>query len=430
MLSPTSIRVIVDNSRLDGNSAGSSGGAICAEGARIEVRIQSSTVSGNDASLNGGAIFFSVGDQNALSLSGSAVDSNSAGDDGGGIWISGNGGVDKVWMVNNSAGRRGGSVFVNSSPFVANVAVISNGHAGIGGAGVYAEGNYSVIIKNSTLINNIAPESEGERGDIVVLSKGEDEEGNSPQLMVLNSAVERVHFKGSDQTELGITYVFRNNFIKEAIGISMEELGSSNTQTEEFGYRDVKGGDFSLKGNSPLIGKANKAKSSIEDVMLIPRDSEPDVGAVEYPHQATVEKFKEKLFDTPMACGPTEEDSAKEYEEGFNAGKEYCKENPEECGITLAREWKEMTPREEVIQKLKGKSFQFSGYYIHYDRGTFDWIYVNRDLSIVAKLEEGCGSDGSLRWNYIHVEKTDPAFDSIHIDGDRIFFGDEVSSDE
>ena len=51
-----------------------------------------------------------------------------------------------------------------------------------------------------------------------------------------------------------------------------------------------------------------------------------------------------------------------------------------------------------LLQQLEGKELRINGYYIHYDKGTFDWIYIPASLRRAYKLERGIRKDYGLVW--------------------------------
>jgi pimeloyl-ACP methyl ester carboxylesterase len=86
--------------------------------------------------------------------------------------------------------------------------------------------------------------------------------------------------------------------------------------------------------------------------------------------------------------------------------------------------WTSKTSVSSLVNIFAEKSFDISGYYIHYAPGIFNWIYVDKNAKFLGKLERGSNEDGSLRWTKIQTDKI-KNFTSIEISADKtkVMFG-------
>ena len=432
---PAHTNLSIENSRIEGNSAGQNGGGIYIS-SNINAKIKSSIVSGNDA-VKGGGVYRQDSYKN-LSLENVLIDSNHAISTGGGMFIQGNGSIDKSWITNNTVQGNGGGMYLvwknkdHQRSFVLSNTIIAKNNAEEGG-GVYFTGfNTSSTVKNCTIVANKSPRNDD---FIVVSSPFSVNYSKLPaekiiKLKSFNSIFGYLRFlKNNDKFR--IDFVLKNNIFKKITqDIESDVIGNNTLLEGGYGYKNIDKFDFSLMDNSPLIDKADESTATFEDITSQPRDEHPDIGAVEYPHNGDINKFKANLFDAKPLISDCSNGSQEEYQKGFEAGKLFCQQNPEKCGIKIKKESQEfddMTPKQVVIDAIKNKSFPLSGYYIHYGQGPFDWIYVNKSLSLVAKLEKGCNAkDGSLRWNFIQTSKNNPVFESIELQDGNIKFGNKI----
>ena len=117
-----------------------------------------------------------------------------------------------------------------------------------------------------------------------------------------------------------------------------------------------------------------------------------------------------------------------EYEQGYNAGRQACIDNPASCGIeTGTPPWTEVTPPDTVGTSMANNNYNIRGYYMNYGSGNFDWAYLDLIDNSLYKLEIGSQEDGNLRWSTIHTP-LDPMFESITISEDKssVSFGSKV----
>jgi len=66
-------------------------------------------------------------------------------------------------------------------------------------------------------------------------------------------------------------------------------------------------------------------------------------------------------------------------------------------GLVDAQAAIEEVIRQKTLQQILGNSYLIHGYFIHYDQGIYDWIYVSSSLDFVAKLE-GMDKQKYLKW--------------------------------
>lgn len=163
--------VTVENSEVSANSAQSNGGGIQVPGGQTSwdgpanVVVINSVISNNTASNTGGGINMVSGTyyRGVLTVHGSTLSGNSAGTDGGGVWIyNSTATIDHSTMSHNSAAEQGGGIYssnlsgltVTSSSLTYNVATTQDG------GGVYNTSG-SVAVLSSTVAHNRAARNGG-----------------------------------------------------------------------------------------------------------------------------------------------------------------------------------------------------------------------------------------------------------------------------
>jgi len=88
--------------------------------------------------------------------------------------------------------------------------------------------------------------------------------------------------------------------------------------------------------------------------------------------------------------------SVKDVEKIVKTTLDACKKNPQKCGIETGIGSK-ITNINEVASKVSYKTFKYAGVYVHFGKGSYDWLYV-MPQGQVFKLEEGVTKDKNLRW--------------------------------
>ena len=64
------------------------------------------------------------------------------------------------------------------------------------------------------------------------------------------------------------------------------------------------------------------------------------------------------------------------------------------CTVTLFA----LTKPEEILKKLQSKPLPVSGYFVHYGKGAFKWVYIDRKTKRLYKLTGVEPSSGYLIW--------------------------------
>jgi hypothetical protein len=151
--------VVLTNSTLSNNQAGSGGGAVWADCGYncwgVEVTLTNTTISGNSAGTSGGGIDSDYGE---ITVTHSVISGNSAGSSGGGIHDYG--GYVKVTestLANNTSGYLGGGITSNSGYVTVTNSTLSGNSARRGGGIWFLEYiNEGISLTNSTLSGNSA----------------------------------------------------------------------------------------------------------------------------------------------------------------------------------------------------------------------------------------------------------------------------------
>ena len=150
----------MNNSVISNSASVSHGAGVSAENS--DVFISNSAISGNtagtDESVSGAGIFFAGGDANSLVIDKSGLDSNSATDDGAGLYISsGNVTITNTTFAENSAADKGGAIYNAGTATLTHVTIVDN-RAETGG-GIYD--NSLLHLYNSILSGNIKEDCSG-----------------------------------------------------------------------------------------------------------------------------------------------------------------------------------------------------------------------------------------------------------------------------
>ena len=150
----------MNNSVISNSASASHGAGVSAE--TSDVFITNSAISGNtagtDESVSGAGIFFAGGDANSLVIDKSGLDSNSATDDGAGLYISsGNATITNTTFAENSAADKGGAIYNAGTATLTHVTIVDN-RAETGG-GIYD--NSLLHLYNSILSGNVKEDCSG-----------------------------------------------------------------------------------------------------------------------------------------------------------------------------------------------------------------------------------------------------------------------------
>jgi CSLREA domain-containing protein len=156
--------ILVQDSQIRNNIALGWGGGIRADDRAL---ITNTIIADNEAGIYGGGI------QGEVSVSNSTLQNNFAGDEGGGLHaLVGQSWLTATAVVSNVATTRGGGIYIRENLTIIN-ATISGNQAGTQGGAIYqtsAIGNGILNLTNSSLINNIAPDTGGlfhnDRGEV------------------------------------------------------------------------------------------------------------------------------------------------------------------------------------------------------------------------------------------------------------------------
>lgn len=167
---------IINNSLIDGNTAGSDGGGIYFGGDEdgSTLFINNSTISNNSAANDGGGIHHET-EEGELMILNSMVSNNYAGDEGGGLSVyyeENDAAINIISSTfdNNTATNDGGGILIAGDSFYSTIliedTVVSNNYSGDDGGGLstYADyGFYQALftIRDSSFINNEAADNGG-----------------------------------------------------------------------------------------------------------------------------------------------------------------------------------------------------------------------------------------------------------------------------
>lgn len=150
----------MNNSVISNSASASHGAGIYAENS--DIVISNSAISGNtagaDEAVSGAGIFFAGGDANSLLIDKSGFDSNSATDDGAGLYVnSGIANITNTSFAENSAADKGGAIYNAGTMTLTHVTIVDNS-AEIGG-GIYD--NALLQMYNSILSGNVPEDCSG-----------------------------------------------------------------------------------------------------------------------------------------------------------------------------------------------------------------------------------------------------------------------------
>lgn len=156
-LSGASSSLTVSGGEITGNTA-INGGAIYVANAKGQLSLTGGTLSRNAASASGGAVFLNGA---AMTLSGSSVEGNSAGEYGGGVHLTGSGAslvmTDGSITGNSTAKYRGGGVNAGgNTSFTMSGGTISGNTAQTQGGGVCVQNNAAMTMTGGTITGNTA----------------------------------------------------------------------------------------------------------------------------------------------------------------------------------------------------------------------------------------------------------------------------------
>lgn len=150
----------MNNSVISHSASASHGGGIYAEAS--DIAISNSAISGNTAGVDeavaGAGIYFAGGEENSLVINNSGFDSNSATDDGAGLYVSsGSATITNTTFAGNSAGDKGGAIYNAGATTLTHVTIVNNS-AAMGG-GIYD--NSLLHLYNSILGGNVEDDCSG-----------------------------------------------------------------------------------------------------------------------------------------------------------------------------------------------------------------------------------------------------------------------------
>ena len=379
--------------------------------ARVTLNIVDSEISKNISSEYGGGIHFECGFGNEygkcqLRVENSTIEKNLSFSDGGGIDVWSNIAVnmDGVILKENSANGWGGGMAICDDTVIAKSWIVGN-KSKVNGGGIhtYTGCNLSLTMESSVIAFNRAEEAGGGISF-----------GNWDQSASKNGAIEGctivnntsgkggsgiyVDSEAKGSLTLGVhDTVFSNNSTDISFNISKStsySLFFSNdvfsrkpkfpdgTYTEEISVVDDPGFvnpeemNFSLKADSPLIGKgAYTYASLLEDIAGRTRDSEPDIGACEYPDICKLGETEKVEGGATGSCNETE------FEIGF---EEINVRVPFSTGWNLSG-----IPayREETISELFGDNLSSVHTLWKWDRNNREWELYTSDEKIKSYLE-------------------------------------------
>lgn len=127
-------KLVLINSRVEGNSAGSGGGVVSS----LTTLITDSIVSGNSSAGSGGGLM--IGGEHLTSIRNSTISNNSALRDGGGVWVSGGRILfENNTLVGNTAASHGGAIYRSACNCEMNNNTMA-GNSALDGGGIYFAG--------------------------------------------------------------------------------------------------------------------------------------------------------------------------------------------------------------------------------------------------------------------------------------------------
>ena len=134
-----------------GNSAGGNGGGV---NANNSLSINGTQFISNTAANGGGLLQWNPG--YTVTVTNARFERNHSGDNGGGLYVSGNTALTNTQVLSSTAGNNGGGVYVNAgSATLSGVQIFSNTASGGGeGGGVYVSAGSPLIVTDSTVSGN------------------------------------------------------------------------------------------------------------------------------------------------------------------------------------------------------------------------------------------------------------------------------------
>lgn len=150
----------MNNSVISNSASASHGAGIFAENS--DIVITNSAISGNtagtDDAVSGAGIFFAGGDENSLEISKSGLDSNSATDDGAGLYVSsGTVNISNTSFAENSATDKGGAIYNAGTMTLTHVTIVDN--SAETGGGIFDAALFHLY--NSILGGNVPEDCSG-----------------------------------------------------------------------------------------------------------------------------------------------------------------------------------------------------------------------------------------------------------------------------
>ena len=142
----------VSGSAIDGNSAGEDGGGSYAISSSVDM-MEDASLSGNMAASRGGGLCLQT---STLTVSGSAIDGNSAGGNGGGSCAISSSAVnlrEGASVSGNTATTSGGGLYLQESTLTVGRSAIDGNSAGRDGGGVHARTSSTVTLGDGTLVS-------------------------------------------------------------------------------------------------------------------------------------------------------------------------------------------------------------------------------------------------------------------------------------
>jgi predicted outer membrane repeat protein len=363
------VGVKVIDSEISKNISSGNGGGIyfrCV-GGNCQLKVENSTIEKNFSSSNSGGM--DVEDSTLVNLDRTVLKGNSANGRVGGMAICGDTVITKSWIVENKAKGSGGGIYIypncNFGLTIESSVIAFNRAEDVGGGIYFANTDplksKTVTIEGCTIVNNTS-EKDG-NGIYVDFEKGKLDFVAYDTVFVNNN--DDISFNVSNDTNYFLS--FGND------AFSREPEFPENTYTEEISVIDDPGFvnpeemDFSLKINSPLIGKgAYTYTAFLEDIAGRTRDSEPDIGACEYPD---ICRLGETEKVEGGATGSFEEINVRvPFSTGWNLS-----------GIPAYRE--------ETISELFGDNLSSVHTLWKWDRNNREWELYTSDEKIKSYLE-------------------------------------------
>ena len=287
--------VNVENSDISKNTASAGGGGIYQTGGLLV--IENSKIEGNSAVDAGGIYNYS----GSLRIVSSVIDKNIASGSAGGILVGGEGTIIKSWIIGNIASNEGGGIDTHDSKdAVLNVSssIIAFNKSGTKGGGLSVGSvshNYgyehTVVVKSSTIAYN-----EADSGDGIFVASGYSPSPVNLQIhdtVFYHDGEDLVFEKDSNSNSYGFFILKYNAFSKPFDPPGTDSfVEEENVVIDNPGFKDAESYDFSLVDTSPLIDKADSASVYLEDIAGSLRLEAPDIGACEYPSVCKMDELQ------------------------------------------------------------------------------------------------------------------------------------------